>query len=222
MKLYAIAAALILTLTGCANAAETNISNSSETAAPSDSESSDSSGIDLSPGLNSNDEEFQNLLTNLMNSCDKGLAEGMVELGNGARVVVLPESEAYESYSAFYELEDKSYSELIFSLDFSSACYLPMSASNYSEGAVDENGNIDWSNFPIKVEKLDENRFLVVDSSQSTEDLDLGFESIYVFENGLLVSQEIEDFSVELTYGDWTEEDTETLKGLVDELFAEQ
>jgi hypothetical protein len=225
MKPYAIAAVLLLTLTGCATASEptdTTAPSASESASPSESGQPTNGGVDLSAEFNPSQEALESLISNLMNSCDKGLAEGMSEVGNGARVVILPESESYESYSAFYELEDGSYSELVFSLDFSSACALPMSASNYGEGTMDENGNIDWDAFPVKVEQIDENRFRVLDASAIVDETDQGFESVYVFENGLLISQEIEDFSVTVNYGGWTEGDKETLKVLVDELFADQ
>jgi len=218
MKIYAIATALLLTLTGCAATTDT-----ADTRLPSLNEASDGRAeVDLSAEFKPSQESLENLVTNLMASCDKGLEEGMVEVGNGVRIVVLPESASYESYSAFYELEDKSYAELVYSLDFSSACSLPFMASQYAESTMDEPSEADWNGFPVKVEQLDENRFRVLDESSSTDDMDLGFESIYLFENGLLVSQEIEDYFVELTYGNWTEEDTQTIKKLVDELFAEE
>jgi hypothetical protein len=220
MKPYAFAAALLLTLTGCSIAADPS-DIAAPTASPGESGNLANGGVDLSKEFSPSQEALETLITNLMSSCDKGLAEGMSEVGNGARIVVLPESESYESYSAFYELEDGSYSELVFSLDFSSACALPMSASNYGEGTMDENGNIDWGAFPIKVEQIDESRFRVLDSSASINETDPGFESVYVFENGLLLYQEIEDFLVTVNYGGWTEEDKETLQLLVDELFAE-
>lgn len=221
MKKYLIVAAIAtLTLTGCAAPSE----EASPT--PSDSSTTSSSSETLAPAEETtteqkefapNDADLVTLIDNLMRSCDKGLAEGMTEEGNAVRFVVLPESEGYESYTAFYEYLDTGESSLIFSLDFSSACYIPMAASSYLESLEGEE-TISWENFPIKVEQLTNTQFRVVDSSMGEE---FAVESVYFFEDGVLSFQELEDFLVTINYGDWTEEDKVKLQTLVDELFAE-
>lgn len=207
MKKLALVAILALTLTGCS--AQTEVS-SDPTPEPSVSETQ-------TPEVNNefvaSQEAFELITDKLMASCDKGLAEGMSEVGNGVRFVLLPEEAGYESYTAYYEVLEDGTKELVFSLDFSTACYLPMLASLYAESA--EGAEIDWTNFPLSVQQISDTQFVVRDVSFGTE---TPFDSIYTFENDLLKTQSSETATVTVTYGDWNETDQANIKALVDAL----
>lgn len=208
---YAIAAILALTLTGCASSGEEiSVTQPTDTSVGDILEAPSTEEALFSP----NTESMELLLNGLIDSCDRAVAEGLTEVGDGIRLVLLPKSEGYDSYTAFYENTASGEAELIFSLDFASACYIPITASYYAEG-VEADERIVWADFPIQAQQINDREIVVIDYSLGN---DSAQKSTYVFENGSLIAHRLDDYNIEITYGGWTEEDKVKIKSLVENL----
>lgn len=208
---YAIAAILALTLTGCASSGEEiSVTQPTDASVEDILEAPSTEEALFSP----NTESMELLLNGLMDSCDRAVAEGMTEVGDGIRLVLLPKPEGYDSYTAFYENTVSGEAELIFSLDFASACYIPITASYYAEGVESDEGIV-WADFPIQAQQISDREVVVIDYSLGN---DSAQKSTYVFENGSLIAHRLDDYNIEITYGGWTEEDKVKIKSLVENL----
>jgi hypothetical protein len=148
-------------------------------------------------------------------SCDKAMAEGVVEqsiASDGFTLVMVPKEEGYKDYSAAYFEPADTY-ELIWEADAFSACGASISFSLAAEAGVESD---------IEV------AFNATDSTfETTQDLgEFGINRLrYSVENGLLSEIEILDAAVSdvrsIRYGNLSDEHWQILRTAVDRFLAE-
>ena len=148
-------------------------------------------------------------------SCDKAMAEGVVEQSissDGFTLVMVPKEEGYKDYSAAYFEPADTY-ELIWEADAFSACGASISFSLAAEAGVESD---------IEV------AFNATDSTfETTQDLgEFGISRLrYNVENGLLSQIEILDSTVadvrSIRYGNLSDEHWKILRTAVDRFLAE-
>ena len=148
-------------------------------------------------------------------SCDKAMAEGVVEQSissDGFTLVMVPKEEGYKDFSAAYFEPADTY-ELICEADAFSACAASISFSLAAEAGVESD---------IEV------AFNATDSTfETTQDLgEFGISRLrYNVENGLLSQIEILDSAVAdvraIRYGNLSDEHWQILRTAVDRFLAE-
>jgi hypothetical protein len=180
--------------------------------AAQDPDVANDANVDLNPGPSSEGsiEVETALLAALGDSCEKAIAEGVIEAtAEGVRMVLLPENLAYESYKAFYQTSEGE-SELIFSLDFFLVCDLHLSVANF----LDQNSEAKRADFPFEVSAQGTEEFVVtldgVSDSQRT----------YLIRNGLLAEVILaEGTALSINYGQYSPEDLVEIESLVNSLY---
>ena len=143
-------------------------------------------------------------------SCDKAMAEGVVEqsiASDGFTLVMVPKEEGYKDYSAAY-FEPADIYELIWEADAFSACGASISFSLAAEAGVE-------SDIEVAFNSKDS-------TFETTEDLgEFGINRLrYSVENGLLSEIEILDAAVSdvrsIRYGNLSDDDWKILRTAVD------
>lgn len=149
-------------------------------------------------------------------SCDKAMAEGVVEqsiASDGFTLVMVPKEEGYKDFSAaYFEPADKY--ELIWEADAFSACGASISFSLAAEAGVESDIEVAFNS---------------TDSTfETTQDLgEFGISRLrYNFENGLLSQIEILDSTVadvrSIRYGNLSDDDWKILRTAVDRYLADE
>jgi hypothetical protein len=212
MKKLTIAIATIFLLTGCSTAAtvetdETNSTSPEQTVEPTTPAAEEPTTFTPSEA-----DQFE-LIALLERTCAKANTEGVTEsLADGTKSVLLPESEGYESYRAFYYITEDD-AGLIFSTEDLFSCSVYNSAQLFLEGSED---GATLADFPLAVQKIDESTYRIQDSSSGEG---YSYEANYTFTEGVLTQVDFgEDFVLSVEYGAWTPADKALLKDLVKKL----
>jgi len=212
MKKLTLAIAAIFLLTGCSTA--TTI-ETDETLAPTTEQTAEPTApaVEEQPNFEPTEADQFELIALLERTCGKAQEEGVTEsLADGTRSVLLPESEAIDSYRAFYAIDEED-SGLIFSTEDFFSCSIYNTAQMFLESAEEE---LALSDLPLAAQKLDENTYRIQDSTSGEGYF---YEVTYTFADGVLTQVSFgEDFVLSVEYGAWTPADKALLKELVEKL----
>lgn len=149
-------------------------------------------------------------------SCDKAHAEGVVESGwdGTQKAILVPDSEAYQDYSAVF-VGENGVPALIWESDSFASC----NASNAYSLAEEAGQEADLG---LTFNETDGTYQTTLDQGPDQE---APFVATYTVSNGLIVQQHIDadwgETTVEITYGMPSEEDIAFLQTAVDAFLAE-
>lgn len=222
-KILTIAVLAAFTLTGCATAdsetltpAPTQTQEDSVEAPSNESEPQEyiegsyMVGID-DTAYNSADKAV--VLDMLATACDFALAEGVVENYGDARAVLFSDEDGYKDYTAFLNQEGSS--ELLYSLDYFFSCFISIEYA-----MLMESGESNIEDYPMFAAKVTDNVYQI----KYEPEPGAGYTTQYIFDpSGRLISvvsdpKDGSEFTLTLTYGTPSEEDSAILKELVDAL----
>jgi hypothetical protein len=148
-------------------------------------------------------------------SCDKANAEGVVESGWGGtqKAILVPDSEAYQDYSAVF-VGENGVPALIWETDSFAAC----NASNAYSLAEEAGQEADLG---LTFNEVDGTYQTILDQGPDQDP----FVATYIVSNGLIVEQHIDadwgETTVEVTYGIPSDDDISMLQLAVDTFLAE-
>lgn len=151
-------------------------------------------------------------------SCDKANAEGVVESGWDGdltqKAILVPDSEAYQDYSAVFVGENG-----VLALIWESDSFASCNASNAYSLAEEAGQEVD---FGLTFNEADGTYQTTLDQGPDQE---APFVATYVVSNGLIVQQHIDadwgETTIEITYGMPSEENIAFLRTAVDAFLAE-
>jgi hypothetical protein len=149
-------------------------------------------------------------------SCDKAHAEGVVESGwdGTQKAILVPDSEAYQDYSAVFVGENG-----VLALIWESDSFASCNASNAYSLAEEAGQEADLG---LTFNETDGTYQTTLDQGPDQE---APFVATYTVSNGLIVQQHIDadwgETTVEITYGMPSEEDIAFLQTAVDAFLAE-
>jgi hypothetical protein len=149
-------------------------------------------------------------------SCDKANAEGVVESGwdGTQKAILVPDSEAYQDYSAVF-VGENGVPALIRETDSFASC----NASN-TYSLAEEAGQ--EAEIDLTFNEADGTYQTTLDQGP---DQDVPFVATYIVSNGLIVQQHIDadwgETTIEITYGMPSEDDIAFLRTAVDAFLAE-
>ena len=149
-------------------------------------------------------------------SCDKAKAEGVVESGwdGTQKAILVPDSEAYQDYSAVF-VGENGVPALILETDSFASC----NASN-TYSLAEEAGQ--EAEIDLTFNEADGTYQTTLDQGP---DQDVPFVATYIVSNGLIVQQHIDadwgETTIEITYGMPSEDDIAFLRTAVDAFLAE-
>ena len=149
-------------------------------------------------------------------SCDKANAEGVVESGwdGTQKAILVPDSEAYQDYSAVF-VGENGVPALILETDSFASC----NASN-TYSLAEEAGQ--EAEIDLTFNEADGTYQTTLDQGP---DQDVPFVATYIVSNGLIVQQHIDadwgETTIEITYGMPSEDDIAFLRTAVDAFLAE-
>ena len=151
-------------------------------------------------------------------SCDKANAEGVVESGWDGdltqKAILVPDSEAYQDYSAVFVGENG-----VLALIWESDSFASCNASNAYSLAEEAGQEVD---FGLTFNEADGTYQTTLDQGPDQE---APFVATYVVSNGLIVQQHIDadwgETTIEITYGMPSDDDISMLQSAVDAFLAE-
>jgi len=149
-------------------------------------------------------------------SCDKANAEGVVESGwdGTQKAILVPDSEAYQDYSAVFVGENG-----VLALIWESDSFASCNASNAYSLAEEAGQEVD---FGLTFNEADGTYQTTLDQGPDQE---APFVATYTVSNGLIVQQYIDadwgETTIEITYGMPSEDDIAFLRTAVDAFLAE-
>jgi hypothetical protein len=197
-----------LLLAGCAISSPTGIPSVSPEPSPSPTSTVIAEPVDAT-------EAFREIA---YASCDKANAEGVVESGWDGdltqKAILVPDSEAYEDYSAVF-VGENGVLALIWETDSFASC----NASN-AYSLAEEAGQ--EAAFDLTFNEADGTYQTTLDQGPDQE---APFVATYTVSNGLIVKQHIDadwgETTIEITYGMPSEDDIAFLRTAVDAFLAE-
>ena len=201
----AVVCGAVLILTGCANTLPVGTPSAIPEPSPSPTSTVIAEPVDVT-------EAFREIA---YASCDKANAEGVVESGWGGtqKAILVPDSEAYQDYSAVF-VGENGVLALIWETDSFASC----NASN-AYSLAEEAGQ--EAAFDLTFNEADGTYQTTLDQGPDQDP----FVATYSVSNGLIVQQHIDadwgETTIEITYGMPSDDDIAFLRTAVDAFLAE-